>query len=877
MDQTFSIENVKNYLRALYHVGNLKEEAEQFFRDIIQSENQCATLFSCLIEIIIQDNDTNLKKISTVLIRQMNFDFILKSIFLLNQKMDPNFYQTIEILTDFLAYKKTNELISLINSYLSAQQNLLIQKTIVQLLSSISYYIGNKSIEIKNVDRVFAEYYKYFLQTANALVSSEGLDQNEIIFLYYFAKSFDNTILGSQDYDFLHNFTCFCLNQKSINNPFKDLIECLINSYGKMLTRPQIMKAKNVSITDFFRYFDGFCQSTQYIPVSSLNLWSNFFIFIESIDSIPDNLSDLIINYVFPFIKFQPRLIDEDPEKFFDEFSPDYDGSYNCVPLYVLFTGLQLAGYYPPLFHFVFQFANSYFNQFINQNIFEICRLLIFVSRFSYRECIENQNNICNFYLNYIFPMISNINTIPNSGHYLAIAICEFIRTVNYKNQFPIFEDQYSLQIIINFLKSSVLVQFNEGNTSKLLFYFAFNAIYKISQYKYPKQIDQDENVDNIYSFIMLFNLTDNEIYDIFVKLYQINTEIQAESMNDLLHFFIKYMMTKEIGIDHLVNTIWDFCISFKDNLAPYLLNKYISLFELIFEYSRVEDREKIFSDIFTLFVNEMNECKEWLIINCYDAVLSLMLKFAQILLDSNEKVPYFINTVGQFIYNMLFSIGKDVYPDELFDINDFVSSYMTFGFLLVRHVDDPNICLELIVKQYLIPIVIKFDELHRGTDNEFSFESLNSPLIKFKGNDDIFQCLWGFNSTLQEMPCFDQGSKYDFLTSLIISKPSIFFEFSSQEQFFIANQAFIKTISYIHMYAIKEILEYLSKTNADIGIIQIFANSFYERCKEILEPDGTVTYNEDDDLFIDNKIFDMELPDVIDQIREMLKYVPKT
>ena len=77
-----------------------------------------------------------------------------------------------------------------------------------------------------------------------------------------------------------------------------------------------------------------------------------------------------------------------------------------------------------------------------------------------------------------------------------------------------------------------------------------------------------------------------------------------------------------------------------------------------------------------------------------------------------------------------------------------------------------------------------------------------------------------------------NQYSKSNFLTCLVISHPSLLFQSYDQEFFFeVINEYFLHLKFDIHLYVIKELLEFLSRDQEpNIGLISIVAQSFYNR-----------------------------------------------
>ena len=77
-------ESVKRNLHAIYSSSDQKE-ATNFFSELISSETECSSLLKILIEIFLQEENENLKKMSLIIIREMNYDFIMESVFILFQ------------------------------------------------------------------------------------------------------------------------------------------------------------------------------------------------------------------------------------------------------------------------------------------------------------------------------------------------------------------------------------------------------------------------------------------------------------------------------------------------------------------------------------------------------------------------------------------------------------------------------------------------------------------------------------------------------------------------------------------------------------------------------------------------------------------------
>ena len=164
-------EIVKNYLRVIYTSGDQKE-ATDFFSELISTESKCSELFNILINIFIQDEDENLKKISLVLIREMSCEFILEAIFSLFQKSDPHFYNMIEILTEHLAKQKSEELFPIINDLLTSSPDIFIHTSILQLLNSLKIISGKNLTQITDFQTIEKEYYDYFSTLTKSIIQN---------------------------------------------------------------------------------------------------------------------------------------------------------------------------------------------------------------------------------------------------------------------------------------------------------------------------------------------------------------------------------------------------------------------------------------------------------------------------------------------------------------------------------------------------------------------------------------------------------------------------------------------------------------------------------------------------------------------------------
>lgn len=440
MSQTIDVSVVKNYLHAVYSDYSQKEEAEDFFKTLINSESYCSHLLEILNEIIIKDPDENMKKMSVILINQMNPELIIETIFLLNQKADATFYETIEILTDFIASRKSNELIQLINQTLSSSDDILILKAILQLISSINFYIEKKEVEIENYENFFQVYFEHFTEIINSIMQQETIDLNHQVFIYYFMKSFSKTITYLKAFDFFYPFACFCLNLKIKGNIFNKIIEMIIDTFSNVITD------SDFRIFEFIEFYDDFCKSTEFIPSSSLNLWGFFLKFIPEIDFSSFDINYYISKYVFPFFKFQPQLITENAEKFIDEYDPD------------VFSGLNLRKFinnfvacvkFEPIYEYIFQFSNFYLNEYIEKDISEVCRILHFFSTFHQSLCDGNKANLFSFVTEKIPLLIEKIEQNNEQNSFLIIGVCLFIkRVINYSTS-ALLEDQGISEMIV--------------------------------------------------------------------------------------------------------------------------------------------------------------------------------------------------------------------------------------------------------------------------------------------------------------------------------------------------------------------------------------------------------------------------------------------
>lgn len=832
MEKAFEIENIKNFLHSLYR-GNNPHEAFTFFDNLIDSESDCPVLFNILIEIIIQDNDINLKNVSLTIIRKMNFNFIIDSIFILNQRIDPAYTYIIEMLTNFLTKEIQFELFSLIDEKISTYQDFNDQKAILQLLSSFNDNIYTEKIKIDKINNemyneIQNKYYRYFIQTAGSLISNDELDANGTAFLLYFARSFQK-ILTILDFDFFHTLACFCLSQATDDKMHADLIETIIMIYSGLLRKYKEDNLKVSSIHEFLKYFYEYCQSIDNIPTESLYFWRYFFIRLDTIDPIPDNFEDLILYCIFPFFKFNPDLVDHNLELFIYELSPDIDS-----PLYALISGLRLTPEYPRLSEFIFQFADSYFEQYYEQDIFEICRLLIIVSTFSFSPCSINQNYICSFYQEKIFPLIDQIDIyqVKIVDIYLAIAICAFISKANPINDKPIFDDPSYSQVLIEFLKWALLYQLDDDNTNLLLFYYSFQVISN----RFKKL--------NTLQLILLFNFDEEEIQKILENIIKINSKVQTLYTNELWMFLIDKLMTPdiiEVTIESLVECIWEFCLSFNDtdNTDTFLRGKYLDLFSLLVsKCDNYDEKANIFNEVFTKLTDEMEKSNWILDPYCFEYTLNLMIVFTDNLLISSDKIPQIMETIGWFIYTMLFSIDSS-FPC----IYDLVFQYSCFILKIIQYTTDPDEFIKSIAP-FLMQIVTKFNEI-LPEDETFTFEGLNAPLIKFKGIGSIFQFFYDIHSNLLEMEKLDNSAKSEFLTALIISNPSFLFEHENKILDIIQN-VFPNSLAILHINAILEILIYFYDNRPSSEDLEAVVSSFLQRIEELNELLTNHKFNEE-------------------------------
>lgn len=205
--------------------------------------------------------------------------------------------------------------------------------------------------------------------------------------------------------------------------------------------------------------------------------------------------------------------------------------------------------------------------------------------------------------------------------------------------------------------------------------------------------------------------------------------------------------MPLNINIEDFVSMIWELMIFHRDDNL--LGNLFTIIQNFFINCSSYEAKQSVFNQFFlNCVINE--ESKDWLIIKCYKNLLQLLVLFTRDLLDSSEKVPFFIESIGNFIFEMLCNINSDLYP-EFFNSysanSEFISiinEYKYFYYFLIKNTDDQNMCLESIIKPFLIPFIEKTEEIfHNNSFHAFRFTALNAPLIKFKGNEDIFQfCL---------------------------------------------------------------------------------------------------------------------------------------
>ncbi|KAK8837235.1 hypothetical protein M9Y10_036664 [Tritrichomonas musculus] len=808
MDYSIDISTVKNYLRSLYSNIELKDEAEEFFKNIINSESHCPSLLEILIEIIIQDQDKNMKKISIIVICQMKQEFIVNSIFLLHQKADPIFYSLIEILTDFIALKKNVEMIPIINQALSSSNDLTTVKAILQIISSINFKIENKDFEIENYENILTVYYNHFTEFVKSIILQETIDMNHEIVLYYYLKAFFKTIRKLNGIDNFYPIVYFCLNSKINDQLFREIIEMVIKLYS------YLMNEADIRTFEFIKLFDEYCKATNYLPNSSIQFFGNFIKYVPSVDLSSFDAIYFISNYIFPFFKFQAQLLIDDPEKFIDEFDPDV---FSGLPLRKFINNFISCIKFEPLYDPIYQFTVTIFDQFIGNDSCQVSRILHFFSTFYQSVCDLNKHHLIDFLRTRILPLMNKIQSCPNPDLSLIISVCVLIKRIVSYSFSNVLNEQQLFQSMVNFLRMTILTTFEcNENVNKLIFYFAINAVVSVS-----RMISMQP-----------FNFNENEVNYILMNVCKLFTEINNNTLSSSFEYLIENLIAMNVSVRSFVKMVWSL-------LEDSKIESECSLFDIItalFHNCRtVEEQQSIFIDVMSFISNDIEAANEIFIVKYYLKILRLLVhSFTKTLLTDNEKVPLFLSTVGKFLYTTIFNINAESFHLYLVNSDGFdelVTRLKYFILPLIQFTNDSSVCIELILNQFLIPIVIKLNELALLRSIQINFTGFNSILIKFKSDDIIFQHLFNFYNEFIIQSNFDDYSKSNFLASLIVSKPSFLFQNFNNDFFYaILNVNFLQLKFDLHLYALKSILEFLSSNQSNQDILSAIAQNFLNR-----------------------------------------------
>lgn len=355
---------------------------------------------------------------------------------------------------------------------------------------------------------------------------------------------------------------------------------------------------------------------------------------------------------------------------------------------------------------------------------------------------------------------------------------------------------------------------------SDLIFYFCINAIVSVSR----------------ATSIEIFNFDESESNHILSNVCRLFGEISNNTFASTFDFLMENLSKMNISVHDFVKNIWEMS---EEN--DFYLNENIFhvLTTLFINCKNDEDKQAIFMDLFTMILKEVESENDLLINHSYLNILYLFVQtFTSALLDNSRKVQFFIETVGKLIHQMLFNINAENYPSYLEDSDGFdelVSRYKYFIFEIVQFINDPTFCIDSLINPFAIPIFIKLNELSNIKEFEINFTAFNSILIKFKGNEDVFNLLFGFYNDFAIQSNLNQYSKSNFLASLIISKPSLLFQSLDNDLFFdVINESFPLLKFDVHLFALQKVLEFLSKSEkTDADIISAVAQSFYNRIEK--------------------------------------------
>lgn len=439
------------------------------------------------------------------------------------------------------------------------------------------------------------------------------------------------------DTQFYFIFSSCILSQKQNNDIHKYIIDIIIDSFKYFYSYDR-------EIIQLVDLLIEYCEVTKYIPNFLITIWP--LIWNDEHSSL--DYDNIVSNYIFPFFKFDPELMINDQEKFLDEFDPDPDLSGD-LPLQRFIYLMNAKKTSEIELDSVERFVDFYYKEFIEQDSIEICRLFNFYSVFIKPTNIYTLN----FFQNEILPIIESIEVMSNPDVFIIIGICQIIKRIS-----PLITDKvHSIFLMItpilaNFLKWAILNTFDvDESIQKFVFYFSINAITSLS---------------STFS-IETFEFTEEEAYNIFIGVCQLFTEICNDSLTFSFKFLINKMMPLNINIEDFVTMIWELMIQHRDD--NFIENLFTVIQNFFINCSEYEDKQTVFNVFFVnCLLNE--ESKDWLIVKCYYNILHLLVLFTEKLLDSSEKVPFFIESIGNFIIEMLSNINSDLYPD-FFDNDD--------------------------------------------------------------------------------------------------------------------------------------------------------------------------------------------------------------
>ncbi|OHT03788.1 hypothetical protein TRFO_01458 [Tritrichomonas foetus] len=848
--QELTPESIINLLHMTYQDGNRVRESSAILKSLANPENSNTynSYANLLNYIILNSKDSNLVSAAIIQIRELQPDAIFSSLKLLSEQMDPQFHRLIEILSDYLAKNYVHETVNVISQNQHPHPQTL--KIMFQLCSSLMYYQGEEKI----VREFLTNLYQPHLNFIITLLNNPTMSPDLIIILYCFLKTHGCDIIKNNHFEFLHKLICL-LFTNHINFPSIDILNLALQIYSKLSCINGLKNFTSLTFQEIFAAFFNYFEATKIFPI---NLTFIINLFLREPEIIIQNLElaqKILFEIIFPrFLDVNPQDL-SDFEYFINRYHPDFSIDTDFEKIIRTFNMVVFPN---ELIQIISHFIETTMelskeNEFILYGIFNIFTGLL----------SSPNENLYHFVINFIDTKISSLipNLTPNMPPNLIV--CGILNFISHLPKVYLI----NRNILGLFLKTFALCpNFENNNLVKVA---AYHSIIGISKFIKPYSIDF------IPGFIEIF--TQQELQGMFLRIFNLNNEIQTDKSGVALEVFISLVTPKE-EIVPVIGKIWEILLMTvhdqraSSNYTKALDNLFIKcdddlkqiVFIQIFERLNYMIDSIIASNANLNQANNYDERSDNFIEVNINGIFQLLFSFYLYFLQTSDDIPKMLQTVGVFTLKLFECCNSLVIEDNL-------EFYVSFTFALLKVTTAFEQC-EMII-QYMLEVFHKLEE----NEIEFTFETLSAFLIKFHDSPAAFQVMNSLRPTIDSNKFASSDTKSYFYTSLILANPSQIFECSDQDFLNFMNIYFRESIFYLFADCVKQILLFANQNKSVIMANTAFQNRLvaiihaYNERRE----DSDVIYDGSDEsdaiFFVRAKIFKEDLCIIVNTIAQLI------